>query len=202
MSFSSAYHFLCLISNVLHFILWRALLPQKKSWLQRLKVLKTFPNLSPFFLINAIFCRLSALSLYSSMPNSVMKLQVFCHIQCNFFGHTLQFYYFQFYYLGINEDDAKLSLLSELHCIWQIYWRLLDQVPNSVMKLHKYTFFNSDSNKTIVYHFLCLISNVLHFILQNKIVSLFPIEFEAWQIRIPSQLEKEKQQQNSLKGNT
>ena len=22
-------------------------------------------------------------------PNSVMKLQVFCHIQCNFFGHTL-----------------------------------------------------------------------------------------------------------------
>ena len=24
-------------------------------------------------------------------------------------------------------DDAKLSLLSELHCIWQIYWRLLDQ---------------------------------------------------------------------------
>ena len=31
---------------------------------------------------------------------------------------------------------------------------------------------------------------------------LFPIEFEAWQIRIPSQLEKEKQQQNSRKGNT
>ena len=31
---------------------------------------------------------------------------------------------------------------------------------------------------------------------------LFPIEFEALQIRIPSQLEKEKQQQNSRKGNT
>ena len=45
---------------------------------------------------------------------------------------------------------AMFGCVSELHCIWQIYWRLLDQVPNSVMKLHKYTFFNSDSNKTIV----------------------------------------------------
>ena len=118
----------------------------------------------------------------------------------NFFGHTLQFYYFQFYYLGINEDDAKLSYevalcITFLHLFFQLslrhdrfvfrvnwkkrnnnklnwkktFFEVEDQVPNSVMKLHKYTFFNSDSNKTIVYHFLCLISNVLHFILQNKI---------------------------------
>ena len=38
--------------------------------------------------------------------------------------------------------------------------------------------------------------------LSEYVVSLFPIDFEAWQIRILSQLEKEKQQQNSRKGNT
>ena len=45
-----------------------------------------------------------------------------------FFGHTLQFYYFQFYYLGINEDDAKLSYevalcITFLHLFFQLSLR-------------------------------------------------------------------------------